>query len=163
MKRTRLMSTGEFRFAEPVRWACGRPHGTGWVSGAERSGVVMTRLVAENYFKLLNATKRENGEVMDVNGGCGKMYKIVLRVKEVRGECAAKLRPGDKITYLEPQIVMEETDRICVFALSAILPYLSALSRETAEREDWIPLVRELQCPDPVNRVVFEVERHKVE
>lgn len=86
------------------------------------------------------------------------MYKVILEVKEVRGNCAAGYKPGDKIVVKDPIIIMEETDRVCLYALGSLLPYLTALDRET-KREDWINQKEEIQCPDPLNTVIFRVSR----
>lgn len=89
------------------------------------------------------------------------MYRIIFTVKSVKGDCAAGHKVGEKIIYDEPCIILEQTDRVCLFALSSFIPYISAMVRESAEREDWIPEVEVLQCPDPTNCVVFEVKREK--
>ncbi|RLI88847.1 MAG: hypothetical protein DRO98_02285 [Archaeoglobales archaeon] len=38
--------------------------------------------------------------------------------------------------------------KICIYALSALIPYITAAYRET---EGWINAVEVLQCPDPEN------------
>lgn len=44
-------------------------------------------------------------------------------------------------------------------ALCGFIPYLTAFGRETAGK-DWINQFSELQCPDPVNTVVFFLQRY---
>ena len=41
------------------------------------------------------------------------------------------------------------------------MPYLTVAYRKTPE-DDWINMVQELQCPDPVNTVVFKVVREEM-
>jgi uncharacterized repeat protein (TIGR04076 family) len=89
------------------------------------------------------------------------VYRLVLEVKEVRGDCAAGYKLGDKIVIEGGSIVSERSSNVCLYALGALLPYLTVAYRKTPE-DDWINLVRELQCPDPINTVVFKVLREKL-
>jgi len=69
---------------------------------------------------------------------------------------------SEKIVYKEPNIDLEKSDRVCVFAPGSILPYIAGLVRTSAEKDDWIPFKAEIQCPDLNNTVIFEVRREKV-
>lgn len=89
------------------------------------------------------------------------MYRLILEVKEVRGNCAAGYKAGDKIVIEGGSIVSGRSSNVCLYALGALLPYLTVAYRKTPE-DDWINLVRELQCPDPINTVVFKVLREKL-
>lgn len=89
------------------------------------------------------------------------MYRVVLEVKEVKGECAAGYKVGDKLVIEEPSIISSESSNVCLYALGALLPYLTALYRDTPE-EDWINQIDELQCPDPINTVKFRILRQKI-
>ena len=89
------------------------------------------------------------------------MYRLILEVKEVRGNCAAGYKAGDKIVIEGGSIVSGRSSNVCLYALGALLPYLTIAYRKTPE-DDWINLVRELQCPDPINTVVFKVLREKL-
>jgi uncharacterized repeat protein (TIGR04076 family) len=51
-----------------------------------------------------------------------------------------------------------EPSGICLYALTAMMPYLASYCRKTDE-SDWINLKQELQCPDNTNSVVFGLER----
>lgn len=90
------------------------------------------------------------------------LYELVFTVKEMQKDCPAGLKVGDKLVYREPNVILEDTDKICVFALGSILPYISALVRESREEGDWIPKKEEIICPDPSVRVVFKITRRKV-
>ena len=89
------------------------------------------------------------------------MYRVVLEVKEVKGECAAGYKVGDKLVIEEPSIISSESSNVCLYALGALLPYITALYRDTPA-EDWINQVEELQCPDPINTVKFRISRQKI-
>lgn len=90
------------------------------------------------------------------------MYRIVLQVKEVKGDCSAGYRVGDKIVVERGSIVSEKSSNVCLYAIGALLPYLTVAYRKVPE-DDWINLIGTLQCPDPVNTVVFKVLREKLE
>ena len=50
--------------------------------------------------------------------------------------------------------------KICIYALSALIPYITAAYRETPP-DDWINAVEVLQRPDPENTVRFRIIREK--
>lgn len=89
------------------------------------------------------------------------MYRVILEVKNVKGECAAKYKVGDRIIVEEPYIISSESSNICIYALNALTPYLTVLYRDTS-KSDWINYIEELQCPDPINTVTFRVIRLKI-
>jgi uncharacterized repeat protein (TIGR04076 family) len=69
-------------------------------------------------------------------------YKVVCTVKSVNGRCAAGYKVGEKLTFegyprdRAPGALMmnvKETDRVCMYALSSMMPYLSVLYRENSE------------------------------
>jgi len=86
------------------------------------------------------------------------MYRVTLEVKKVKGRCAAGYKVGDKIVIEEPFIIAKESSNICLYAISAVLPYLTILYRDTPAN-DWINQITELQCPDSINTVTFKVKR----
>ena len=86
-------------------------------------------------------------------------YRVILTVKETRGERPCQYYTvGDKITFEDAEILKDESDRLCLFALSAVFPYVTALSRETP-KEDWINRKETLQCPDDGRPVIFKIDR----
>jgi uncharacterized repeat protein (TIGR04076 family) len=87
-------------------------------------------------------------------------YKVILEVKNVKGECAAGYKAGDKIVLDGFLINTKESCNVCLYAMGALLPYLTVLHRETSE-EDWINQIKALQCPDPSNTVIFTIRREK--
>jgi len=87
------------------------------------------------------------------------MYKVKVTVKSVKGDCSAGYKEGDFFTIEDGvMIVPQEPKGLCMYALPALLPYLTAYSRET-QPDDWINLKKELQCPDNTNAVIFGLER----
>ena len=50
--------------------------------------------------------------------------------------------------------------KICICTLSALIPYITAVYRETPS-DDWINAVEVLQCPDLENTVKFRITREK--
>lgn len=82
------------------------------------------------------------------------MKKLKIVVEDVKGKCYANYKKGDQIGVEDPVI----EGRICIYAFSALIPYITAAYRETP-REDWINFVERLQCPDPKNTVTFRIER----
>jgi uncharacterized repeat protein (TIGR04076 family) len=89
------------------------------------------------------------------------VYKLILEVKEVKGDCAAGYKTGDRIVIEGGSIISRRSSNVCLYALGALLPYLTVAYRKTP-KDDWINMVEELQCPDSVNTVVFKVVREKM-
>jgi uncharacterized repeat protein (TIGR04076 family) len=84
-------------------------------------------------------------------------YRVILTVKESRGNCPY-YKVGDKITFDGGEIIKDKSDRLCLYALSALTPYLTALYRDTP-KSDWINRKEVIQCPDANRPVIFKVER----
>jgi uncharacterized repeat protein (TIGR04076 family) len=86
------------------------------------------------------------------------MHKLKITVKSTKGNCAAGYEVGDYFLVKEPMIIHARPEGLCMYAISAFLPYLTAYYRDTPP-EDWINMKQELQCPDSANTVVFGLER----
>ncbi len=87
------------------------------------------------------------------------MFRIKVAVKMIKGNCAAGCRVGDVFYYNDGSISVDnDSVNLCAYGISAIHPYLAAFCRETAVA-DWINGVRELQCPDTANALIYELER----
>jgi len=98
----------------------------------------------------------------------GKIYRLVVTVKEIRGKCPV-FKVEDKIVVEEPEIVPEKTDALCVHALGSMLSMIIALSRGSSFKE--LGLSKEegdigyVQCLDPGppytpgGTVIFEIKR----
>ena len=84
------------------------------------------------------------------------MYRLKIVVEDVKGKCYAGYEKGDTIEVEDPVI----KGKLCVYALSALIPYITAAYRETPT-DDWINAVEVLQCPDPENTVRFRIIREK--
>ena len=55
----------------------------------------------------------------------------------------------------------KENKHICIYALSSLLPLLPAKQRNIDEKDDWLPEVFEIECPDPQGRVIWEISYEK--
>jgi uncharacterized repeat protein (TIGR04076 family) len=89
------------------------------------------------------------------------MFDIKCTVKSVKGFCSAGYKVGDHF-FVKDGLMIEagEPKGICMYALPAFVPYLTAYCRETPAA-DWINMKKELQCPDNDNTVIFGIEREK--
>lgn len=83
---------------------------------------------------------------------------LELEVKSVKGYCSAGYQIGQKFFFEDPLVIPKDQAPLCLYALSAMFPYLTAACRQTPAG-DWINSVMELQCPDSANTVVFAVNR----
>ena len=55
-------------------------------------------------------------------------YKLEVYVKKVYPKCAI-YKEGDKMVFVEPALIPQDTDAICFSAMADILPYSRALCR----------------------------------
>ena len=87
------------------------------------------------------------------------MYDIKCTVKSVKGFCSAGYKVGDYFFVKDGLMIEAGQPRgLCIYALPALLHYLTAYCRKTSE-DDWINDKKELQCPDSDNTVIFTLER----
>ena len=78
---------------------------------------------------------------------------LIVEVEEVRGTCPV-YRRGDRMVFLQGyRLDLERTDALCSHAMGALLPWLSALSKDIEPER--LGLAREggkvarVRCPDP--------------
>ncbi len=84
------------------------------------------------------------------------IYRIRVEVVEVMGVCHAGFRKGDKIVVSRPRIDLKETDKICIYALQSMIPFIVAKSSEivpsmSLDRKSRDPIldITHIRCPDP--------------
>jgi uncharacterized repeat protein (TIGR04076 family) len=94
---------------------------------------------------------------------------LVIKVCEIKGKCPVH-KVGDKITIDGPKIVLEQTDAVCVHALSSLLHYVVALEENADPRKLGLSKRRDeayIHCVDPGEpytnggTVVFKCQRIK--
>jgi len=76
---------------------------------------------------------------------------LTIEVCEIRGKCPVH-KVGDKMVIDGPKIVLEETDAVCIHALSSLLHYVIALDEGVDPRKLGLSKVKEnayIQCVDP--------------
>lgn len=105
------------------------------------------------------------------------MYKVVFTVVDVANPMSINGNPthvtgpykmyqvGDKMTIVgnPGQLVLVETDSVCLAAFSSILPLTSAMTREITESWDYIDQIKYFSCPDSERPVLFKVERVEIQ
>jgi len=76
---------------------------------------------------------------------------LEIEVCEVKGHCPVH-KVGDKMVIDGPEIVLEQTDAVCVHALSSLLHYVVALEEKADPRKLGLSKEKEtayIQCVDP--------------
>ncbi len=85
------------------------------------------------------------------------MKKLVIECVEKRGKCW-KHKVGDKFIIRKGTIYLPETKRLCLYALSSLLPLIPAKERTIANPgNDWLPRVNQVMCPDPEGQLIWEI------
>lgn len=100
-----------------------------------------------------------------------KKYRLVISVKEIRGNCPV-YKVGDRIVVESPKIIVEKTDSICVHAFGCMLSMIVPLSRGISFKT--LGLTTEegekgyIQCLDPGKpytnggTVLFEIRWERI-
>jgi len=98
-------------------------------------------------------------------------YRLIISVKEIRGNCPV-FSVGDRIIVEAPKVVVEKTDSICVHVFGCMLSMIVALSRGISFKQ--LGLATEeggkgyFQCLDPGKpytnggTVLFEIRRERI-
>jgi uncharacterized repeat protein (TIGR04076 family) len=76
------------------------------------------------------------------------MVDLVITVKKVTGNCAAGLKPGDRIVYRGANVSLQESDALCGFAFANIYPAIFA-ARIGHDLNEFGFSERIVQCIDP--------------
>ena len=88
-----------------------------------------------------------------------RLYDIRVTVERIEGRSVCGLEVGDWFEVTESSRVRSPEGRhICLYALQAVLPLISAKQRRLAA-EDWLERDSLVACPDPDERVVMRIER----
>ena len=73
---------------------------------------------------------------------------VVVIAREVKGDCAAGIMPGDKIVLEGANISLEKSDKVCGYAFGNLLPVVFAVRMGVNLRD--LGLKNRLwQCVDP--------------
>lgn len=86
-----------------------------------------------------------------------KIYKIKIRVAEVRGSCAAHLKVGDEFEINENG--QPVPINFCGWAFVTLYPFITPLRYGGTLPWEPDPNKAYVSCPDPYNTVVFEIIR----
>jgi uncharacterized repeat protein (TIGR04076 family) len=98
-------------------------------------------------------------------------YRLVISVKEIRGNCPV-FNVGDRIIVEPPKVIVEKTDNICVHAFGCMLSMIVPLSRGISFKT--LGLTTEegekgyIQCLDPGKpytnggTVLFEIRLERI-
>ncbi len=86
------------------------------------------------------------------------MYKVRAKVVKMKGRCHYHNK-GDYIEAEDDLLTVPDGKKVCLWSLSALLPFLSAVQREHDEPSDWLSTVDYIQCPDSSVEVLWEIEK----
>ncbi|MDI3472723.1 MAG: hypothetical protein PWQ20_1868 [Thermotogaceae bacterium] len=86
------------------------------------------------------------------------MYNLRVTVEKIEGFCDLPMRIGEYFEVKGSAIYVPEGNKICLWALQSLLPFLPAKQRSTETTNDWLPKTKRLVCPDPNGRVIFRVD-----
>ncbi len=86
------------------------------------------------------------------------MYKVQATVVNMKGKCHYH-KKGDTIEVEDDLLSIKESKKVCIWSLSALLPFLPAVQRKHDEPNDWLSDVDFIQCPDSNVEVLWEIKK----
>lgn len=86
------------------------------------------------------------------------MYRLRVTVHEIRGFCDLPMKVGDYFEIDGSKLLVPPGKHVCIWALSAMIPFLTAKQRNVQEENDWLPTTSLIGCPDPNGMVIYRVE-----
>ena len=94
-------------------------------------------------------------------------HKVVVTVKEVKGNCEAGFKAGDQIVFIGDNVIRGKDEIKCIYGINAIWALIHTLAYG-GKIPKASPLYNEEDdtfvgcCPDPNNPVVFEIKREGI-
>jgi len=86
------------------------------------------------------------------------MYKVRAEVVKMNGRCTYH-KVGDYIEAEDDLLEIPDGRKVCLWSLSALLPFLSAVQRKHDEPDDWLSDADYIQCPDSNVEVLWEIKK----
>lgn len=87
------------------------------------------------------------------------LYDLRVTVVAIEGRSVCGMQVGDYFELTESSKLRLPPGRhFCIYALSAVLPFLAAKQREL-EANDWLERDTLIACPDPEERLIMRIER----
>lgn len=86
------------------------------------------------------------------------MYRLRVVAEEVKGFCDLPVAPGDYFEIDGGRLIIPPGKHVCIWALQAMMPFLTVKQRKIAEENDWIPTTSRISCPDPNGMVTYRVD-----
>jgi uncharacterized repeat protein (TIGR04076 family) len=86
------------------------------------------------------------------------MFKVRAEVVKMNGKCTYH-KVGDYIEAEDDLLTIPDGRKVCLWSLSALLPFLSAVQRKHDEPDDWLSAVDHIQCPDSNVEVLWEIKK----
>lgn len=88
-----------------------------------------------------------------------ELHDLRVTVSEIRGRSVCGMKVGDWFELRDSsQLVLPPGAHFCIYALSAVLPFLAAKQRELSEN-DWLEKDNHFACPDPDEQLILSIER----
>jgi len=86
------------------------------------------------------------------------MYRLRVVVEEVKGFCDLPARVGDTFEIDGGRLIIPPGKHVCIWALQAMMPFLTVKQRKIDEANDWVPTTSRICCPDPNGMVIYRVD-----
>lgn len=88
-----------------------------------------------------------------------ELYDLRVTVEAIEGRSVCSMSVGDTFELTEScKVRIPPGQHFCIYAISAVLPFLAAKQRELSEN-DWLARDSLIACPDPEERLIMRIER----
>jgi uncharacterized repeat protein (TIGR04076 family) len=152
-----------------VRWALAQPGVRSVRAETANLNVPSMRVLQKVGFILSSATDRYLYWRIDANTTPApadplatpefNLYDLAVVVETISGHCTCNMRVGDRF-YLRrsSSLTLPHDGHFCIWALNAVLPFLSAKQRRN-HPADWIETDSRVSCPDPACGLIMRIDR----
>ncbi len=86
------------------------------------------------------------------------MYKLKVSVTSMLGKCPNH-EIGDYFIIENDVLFVPDGEKVCIWSLSTLLPFLSGIQRKHDEESDWLSDTKYIECPDPEVKLIWEIEK----
>ena len=90
-----------------------------------------------------------------------RVFRVRATVLKMEGKCPYH-KKGDYIEVEDDLLTIPDSKKVCIWSLSSLLPFLSAVQRKHDEPSDWLSDVDYVQCPDSSVEVLWEIKKTPV-
>lgn len=85
---------------------------------------------------------------------------LKITCMKAESQCS-RVKPGATFYVRNAKLEVPPGQSVCIFALSSMLPPIAAAIVKSQEGEGILDTLDQWQCPDPMAKVIFKIEKEQ--